>query len=182
MQDHLTAYAASRLLEKDRQTIVRALKDVPPDDQTGSQQRWKLATIVKALEGGSRSSAGGKSQEAGLTEARAELARQQSEAVAFKNAIARGEFVPAAEVLKSASIVVATFRERILAIPGKIAASCEMRSRGEVEEAIRSELYEALDELSRPILPVNGGDFASDSADLGEGPELGEAAAEPLPD
>jgi phage terminase Nu1 subunit (DNA packaging protein) len=118
------------------------------------------------------------SQEAGLTEARADLAREQAAAVALKNAVARGEFVPAAEVLKGAEIVIATFRERILAVPGKIAATCEMRARGEIEEVIRDELFEALDELSRPILPVNGGDFASRSSDLGEGAEGSEAAAE----
>jgi hypothetical protein len=77
--------------------------------------------------------------------------------VALKNAVARGEFVPAVEVLRSAEIVIATFSERVLAIPGKLAESCEMRSRGEVEEIVRDELYEALDELSKPILPVNGG-------------------------
>jgi hypothetical protein len=86
--------------------------------------------------------------------------------------------VPAVEVLRSAEIVIATFRERVLAIPGKLAASCEMRSRGEIEEIIRDELYEALDELSKPILPVNGGDFAGSRADLGESAEGREAAAE----
>ena len=47
-----------------------------------------------------------------------------------------------------------TARERVRSMPGKIAAICEMRSRGEVEEIVRSECYEALDELSRPILPI----------------------------
>jgi phage terminase Nu1 subunit (DNA packaging protein) len=116
---------------------------------------------------------------AGLSEARAELTREQTQAVALKNAIARGEFGRVATIMKGAEIIFTTFRERILAIPGKIAATCEMRSRGEVEEVLRDELYEALDELHRPILTA--GDFAGDSDDLGglgESSIGGEAAAE----
>jgi phage terminase Nu1 subunit (DNA packaging protein) len=149
-----SAYAASRALEKDRQTIIRALRDVPPDsEEKKGQPRWKLATIVKALESGPRGTgSNAKSQEAGLTEARAELAREQTEAIALKNAATRGDLIPVAIVKRSAGIIIAAFRERCLAIPGKIAASCEMRSRGEIEEIVRGEIYEALDELSRPIL------------------------------
>lgn len=171
-----SAYGAARELEKDRQTIVRALRDVPPDGSEAGQPRWKLSTIVKALEA-PRSSGGSKSQEAGLTEARAELTREQTAAVALKNAIARGEYVRLAIIQKQAEMIFTTFRERCLAIPGKIAASCEMRSRGEVEEIIRSELYEALDELSRPILPDDGG-MASLGGDVGEGADGSEGAAE----
>jgi hypothetical protein len=38
-----------------------------------------------------------------------------------------------------------------LSIPGKLADSCDMRSRGEVEEIIRNEVYEALDEILRLV-------------------------------
>lgn len=168
-----SAYAASQALEKDRQTIVRALRDVPPDGKAGSQPRWKLATIVKALEAGPRGAgSNGKSQEAGLTEARAELAREQTAAVAMKNAVARGEFVPAVDVDREWGRIITTFKERMLAVPGKIAGSCEMRSRGEIEEIVRAEIYEALDELSRPV------SFGSGSAvEPGEG--SGEASSAP---
>ena len=60
-------------------------------------------------------------------------------------------------------IIFGAFRKRCLSIPGKIAAICEMRLRGEIEEIIRGEIYEALDELSRPILPVDGGAVAGGS-------------------
>jgi hypothetical protein len=40
-------------------------------------------------------------------------------------------------------------------MPGKIADMCEMRSRIEVEEIVRSECYEALEELSGSIIPIN---------------------------
>jgi phage terminase Nu1 subunit (DNA packaging protein) len=100
----------------------------------------------------------GKGNIDGLSQARANLAREQAEAVALKNATARGENVPLATVKRGVEILFSAFRERILAIPGKIADGCAMRPREEIEDIVRDELHEALDELSRPILPVDGGD------------------------
>lgn len=113
----------------------------------------------------------------GLTEARAELTREQAEGHKLKNAIARGEYVPLALILRGVETILATFRERCLAIPGKTALSCEMRARGEVEEIIRAEIYEALDELSRPILDASV-ELAGDSESAEPGSVGGEAAAE----
>jgi len=42
--------AIAELLERDRATVVRALRDVPADALEGRQQRWKMATAVAALE------------------------------------------------------------------------------------------------------------------------------------
>jgi phage terminase Nu1 subunit (DNA packaging protein) len=103
-----------------------------------------------------RFGADGNSATAQLTAERARLAREQAEAVSLKNAVTRGELVRLATVQRSAEIIFAAFRERCLSIPGKVAAICEMRSRGEVEQIVRDEVYEALDELSRPILLVDG--------------------------
>ena len=81
------------------------------------------------------------------------------------------ELVRLATVQRSAEIIFAAFRERCLSIPGKIAAVCEMRSRGEVEETVRAEIYECLAELSGPILPVDAAPMEdrSDAADDDEG-------------
>ena len=98
---------------------------------------------------------------AGLTEARAELAREQSAALALKNAVARGEYVPLEMIMRGVDMIHATFRERCLAIPGKIATGCEMRTRGEVEDLIRAEIYEALDELSRTAVAASALDSGS---------------------
>lgn len=177
----LSAFGAATLLEKDRQTIVRALRDVAPDGhERGGEPRWKLSTILKALE----TPRAGKSQEAGLTEARAELAREQTISISLKNAIARGEVARLSVIQRSAEQVFATFRERILSIPGKIASICEMRSRGEIEEIVRDELYEALDELHDPTAGIDGGGGGSDSGsgDVDESPQGGEGAAEAEPD
>jgi hypothetical protein len=47
-------FAASTLLERDRQTIARALRNTPPDGQERGSPRWKMSTIVAAMERHSR--------------------------------------------------------------------------------------------------------------------------------
>jgi hypothetical protein len=45
----VSAYAASRLLERDRQTIERAVRGLTPDAYQNGKPRWRLARIVDAL-------------------------------------------------------------------------------------------------------------------------------------
>ena len=45
----VSAYAASRLLERDRQTIERATRGLTPDAFEKGKPRWRLARIVDAL-------------------------------------------------------------------------------------------------------------------------------------
>lgn len=91
-----------------------------------------------------------------LSEARAALAREQTAALRMKNAITRREYAPLAAVQRQVGIIFTTIRERVLSIPGKLAAVCEMRSGAEVELVLRDECWEVLEELSRPIIPMNG--------------------------
>src|ERR1700676_2073183 len=74
--------------------------------------RLKVFAHLRGLSAG-RTGSGDKS----LSEARAELTRQQTEAVALKNAAARGELVHLATVERGATIIFAAFRERCLSIP-----------------------------------------------------------------
>jgi hypothetical protein len=53
-----SAFAAAELLERDRQTIVRALRNTPPDGREGEHGRWKMSTIISAMERHSRTSGG----------------------------------------------------------------------------------------------------------------------------
>jgi hypothetical protein len=50
-----SAFAAATLLERDRQTIIRALRNVAQDGAENGQPRWKLSTIVAALQRNSTS-------------------------------------------------------------------------------------------------------------------------------
>ena len=45
-----SAFAAADLLERDRQTVRRALRHVPPDGHERAQPRWRLKTIVDAVD------------------------------------------------------------------------------------------------------------------------------------
>ena len=82
----------------------------------------------------------------------------------------RGELVRLSEVERGATIIFAAFRERCLSIPGKIAAICEMRSRGEIEETVRGEIYEALD----AILPGDGGPWLAEATQAEDDDNEGE--------
>src|SRR5258708_16024422 len=45
-----SAFGAADLLEKDRQTVRRALRRVVPDGFEGKNPRWRLPTIIPALD------------------------------------------------------------------------------------------------------------------------------------
>jgi phage terminase Nu1 subunit (DNA packaging protein) len=145
-----TINRCAEMLERDRASVARALRNVPPDAGTPKRPLYRLATVTKALTAHHAKPDGrrGNGDDARLTAARAELAREQTAAIAFKNAVARGEYVRLSLIQRSAETIFATFRERALSIPGKIAALCEGRSRAEVEEIVRGEVHECLDELS----------------------------------
>jgi phage terminase Nu1 subunit (DNA packaging protein) len=164
-------YSLNRLagmLGVDRQTMVRALAGTSPDAGTDKKPLFRVATASDALarhrvKPDGRLGTDGNSATAQLTAERARLAREQAEAVSLKNAVTRGELVRLATVQRSAEMIFAAFRERCLTVPGKIAAICEMRSRGEVEETVRAEIYECLEVLSGPILPVDGASWEGGS-------------------
>ena len=153
-----TINKCAEMIERDRATVARSLRKVPPDGGTQSRPLYRIATVMKALLAYENEPDGrhGNGDVARLAAERARLAREQADQVALKNAIMRRENVPLRLIERGATIIFSTFREKCLAIPGKIAASCEMRSRDEVEKIVRDEIYEALEELSRPILPIDG--------------------------
>ena len=45
-----SAYGAAQALERDRQTIERAVRGLTPDGYEGKSPRWRLARIVEALD------------------------------------------------------------------------------------------------------------------------------------
>jgi phage terminase Nu1 subunit (DNA packaging protein) len=63
---------------------------------------------------------------------------------------ARGELIHIQLAKRGWTMIVTAFRERCLALPGKLAMFGP-----EVEMAARDEIYECLEELSRPVLSVD---------------------------
>ena len=45
-----SAFGAADLLERDRQTVRRALRHMPPDGYEHKQPRWRLKTIIDAVD------------------------------------------------------------------------------------------------------------------------------------
>jgi phage terminase Nu1 subunit (DNA packaging protein) len=159
------------MLGVDRQTMARALAGTPPDAGTEKKPLFRVSTASDALarhraKPDGRVGSDGNAATAQLTAERVRVAREQADAVALKNQVARSEYVPHDLVVRAVEIMLTAFRERCLAIPGKVAASCEMSSRSEVEEIVRGEIYEALEELSsRPLLPADPPSDVGDAKD-----------------
>lgn len=81
---------------------------------------------------------------------RALLTREQAEAVAMRNRVARGELVVIDEVGLQVEAEYAVVRQLLLAIPGKLADLLEGMTREQREAAIAKEITEALNELHNP--------------------------------
>jgi hypothetical protein len=86
-----TINKCAEMLERDRASVARILRSVPPDAGTPSRPLYRLATVVRALIAHEAKPDGrrGNGDEARLAAERARLAREQTEAVALKNAAAR---------------------------------------------------------------------------------------------
>ena len=91
-----TINRCAEMIEKDRATLARALRGVPPDGGTPKRPLFKLATVVKALIAHAAKPDGrrGNGDEARLAAERARLAKEQADAVAMKNAVVRQENIP----------------------------------------------------------------------------------------
>jgi hypothetical protein len=88
-----------------------------------------------------------------LSERRGRLAEAQTVAVELKNRITNGEFVRLDAVQRYYERHLVVFRERSLSVPGKSADRLTphcTEDRGEIEEVLRSEIYEMLEDLSSP--------------------------------
>jgi phage terminase Nu1 subunit (DNA packaging protein) len=147
-----TINRCAEMLEKDRATVARALRNVPPDGGTAKRPLYRLATVASALAAHDAKPDGrhGNGDTARLAAARTDLAREQAEAMKIKNMYSRGELVSLARVQRAVEDTYTNVRELILAVPGKHASQLEMRPRGEVEEMLRDVLYELLDTLADP--------------------------------
>jgi len=150
-----SVHAAAVLLERDRGIVSRTMRGIKPDATDGGVSRWRLRTIVEALAARDRYSANPRATpgRVNLANERALLAREQKNMVAHKNAIARGEFAPVSvlvAVMKRHNLCI---RENLLGIPGKLADDLsfgDVERRVIVEEKLRDEIYQILENLSDP--------------------------------
>lgn len=111
--------------------------------------RYDLAASVRTYVTHIRAMAAGRAgdEQAGLTAERARLAREQADAVALRNAIARGEMVPAADVEREWSSILRNVRSRMLAVPSRVAARVPTLTKADVA-LVEHEVAAALTELA----------------------------------
>ena len=85
-----------------------------------------------------------------LSSERAKLAQKQTEALEFKNGIARGEYVLIKDVADQFEARILNARERLLSSISVIAAAVQSRERpiAECEVIVRDRIYEVLNELA----------------------------------
>jgi hypothetical protein len=89
--------------------------------------------------------------------ARVRWMNEKSRLTELERLRAEGEYLPKAQVLEGWSRLVMVCRQRLLALPSKIAVQVKMATTiAKVAEIIRREIYEALAELSRVEVFIEG--------------------------
>ncbi len=121
-----------------RDTVVRLGHDAY--DLEESTRRY-VASLRETASG-----RGGEEQVLNLTGERARLAREQADAQALKNAVARGENVPAIEVERAWADILRGLRSRLLAVPSRLRQTVPHLTTSDVT-LIDRELRDALQEL-----------------------------------
>ena len=109
--------AASLLLERDRRTVTKAMASVPPDGKEKKQPRWKMSTIVDALErhGGSNNQGNGNSAAAN--------ANPPPEYAAFDAALDALEALPTVEKRRKAAVAIMPKLHAMVAALGRQGAN-----------------------------------------------------------
>ena len=147
---------------------VRAMADEGIVKRAG-RGRYLLKESVQAVvehQRGIAAGRGGASQVLDLTAERARLAKEQADAQALKNAVARGELVLAEEVAQAWERLVLTSRNAMLAVPSRCGERLSLNSFQ--VETIDREVREALEALTNEEI----------TDDLSESDEGVDAAAE----
>lgn len=130
------------MLGRDRGTIKRIIADHSIEGRKyGAWEYFKVADVVNAMVEGDRLD---------LQQERAKLAKRQTEKAEIQIAQMRGDLIDATEVEARWTRLVANCRAKLLAIPTKIAPDIlSMDNLAQVQDAVKTVLYEAMRELAR---------------------------------
>jgi hypothetical protein len=135
-----TINAASDLIEKDRRTVARVMRKIPPDNKASGNSRWRFPTVFNAF----MADAEGRSGGLDLTDERATYTREIAARERRKNAEAEGRLVDVEGMVQLQSIENSIVRERLLSAPGELQGSIGV----EHAEIVDAKLREILSELS----------------------------------
>src|SRR5580692_7913916 len=114
----VTLGGAADLIERDRQTLVRALRGTRPDRIEGKKQLYKVATIFRKLLEHLLKTTGG--MQRSVTDQHTRLAAAKAETAEMELATKKGETVNAEAVAQLLEHEFMITREHFLALPGAI--------------------------------------------------------------
>jgi phage terminase Nu1 subunit (DNA packaging protein) len=142
----------AEMIEKDRATLVRILRSVPPDAGTASRPLYRLATVVKALISYETKPDGrrGNGDEARLAAERARLAKEQADMAAMKNAVMRREWAHLPSIQRFLEHLLIACRNRLLNLPGECAFELAMLPQEQVYEILDAAVRDKLEEIADP--------------------------------
>ena len=138
-------WAVNRLsieLKRDRRALTRLIaeKDIEPVEIAGRSKFYHLADVVNAMIDG---------EELNLQQERAKLARKQEEKTSLQVEQIKGTLVDADLVKSEWQKYIAGCRAKLLSLPSKIAGNImAAESMQEVQELLKTEIYQALNELA----------------------------------
>ena len=128
---------------RDRKTITRALRGVPPDGKSGRWDGWYMTTILDAL------TANGTMDRLDLTVERSRLTKAQADDREMKNELARGDQITVAEFHMMVTAAFARVRSKLLALPSKLAPLVvSVKTPAEVQAMLKDAVHDALNELA----------------------------------
>lgn len=159
MIERLTVGGFAKRAGMTRQAVYKAIRDGrltrAPDGLIDVQEGLaQLRDSTHPTQGGDRRAGSAKAVESdgtdGLTfaEARRLHEIEKLRAAKLENDLRERELLPADQVGLWVTSAFARVRSRLLALPSKLAPIAEMRPAGEIEEAARKLIYQALRELS----------------------------------
>jgi len=129
----------------DRRTVASRIADIPPAGKLRGADAWRLADVAAAILG----MEGAPAADSELSAARARLATEQADTVAMKNAVARRDLLPRADVHMAVTGAFARVRSKLLALPSKVTpVLLGLSSAAQINQALTSAVHEALHELA----------------------------------
>lgn len=130
--------------------------------------RYHAGEVVLAYTTHMREVAAGRTDKSGkvdLAAERARLARMQADAQEIKNAVLRGELVPADEIEAASIAVHSAVQRRLLALPRKLAPLVAVENEPRAcEEIIREHVVEALQKIADTEVEVDASTSESRAA------------------
>ena len=154
----VTITGAAELLERDRATLVRALRGTKPDARDGKRELFKVATIFRSLLTHLLKTSGQGMRS--VTDEHTRLARAKAEKAEMEIAEKKGELVRTAIISNLLELEYRTVNERLLVIAPQAADRVEPDDIVK-REFCRQVFYDVVDRSAARIISSRSADRAN---------------------